>query len=57
MGVVAEMSLSAGWLSVDCGVGGLCPRGLGLRSRWALPTQVKRKGHGRHHGVDMVSDT
>lgn len=36
VGVVAEISLSAGWLSVDCGVGGLCPNGLGLRSRWAL---------------------
>lgn len=36
VGVVADMSLSAGWLSVDCGVGGLCPSGLGLRSLWAL---------------------
>lgn len=36
VGVVAEMSLSAGWLSVDWGVGGLCPKGLGLRSCWAL---------------------
>lgn len=39
VGVVAEVSLSAGWLSVDWGVGGLCPSGLGLRSRWALQTQ------------------
>jgi len=36
VGAVTEMSLSAGWLSVDCGVGGLSPNGLGLRSRWAL---------------------
>ncbi|TNN55696.1 hypothetical protein EYF80_034061 [Liparis tanakae] len=40
VGVVTEMSLSAGWLSVDCGVGGLCPNGLGLRSRWALWRQT-----------------
>lgn len=44
MGVVAEMSLSAGWLSVDWGVGGLCPNGLGLRSRWVLRTQTEKKG-------------
>ena len=36
VGVEADMSLSAGWLSVDWGVGGLCPNGLGLRSLWAL---------------------
>lgn len=44
VGVMAEMSLRAGWLSVDWGVGGLCPKGLGLRSRWALQAQIKRKG-------------
>lgn len=36
VGVVADVSLSVGWLSVDCGVGGLCTGGLGLRSRWKL---------------------
>lgn len=44
VGVVAEMSLSAGWLSVDWGVGGLCPKGLGLRSRWALKNTNRVKG-------------
>lgn len=43
VGVVAEMSLRAGWLSVDCGVGGLCPSGLGLRSRWALQNTIEGK--------------
>lgn len=42
VGVVADTSLRAGWLSVDWGVGGLCPNGLGLRSRWVLEGKRKR---------------
>lgn len=47
VGVVAEMSLRAGWLSVDWGVGGLCPRGLGVRSRWTLQITNEQTKHRR----------
>lgn len=43
VGVVAETSLRAGWLSVDWGVGGLCPRGLGVRSLWTLQNTHSQK--------------
>lgn len=53
VGVVADVSLSVGWLSVDCGVGGLCTGGLGLRSRWKLRTngETERCFAGERHAA------
>ena len=51
LGVVAvEASLRAGWLSVDWGVEGLWPVGLGVRSRRVLPDgKGERVGSVRVH--------
>lgn len=54
VGVVADVSLSVGWLSVDCGVGGLCTGGLGLRSRWKLRTNGETERCSRGNATPRV---